>query len=244
MMVAIVSAVALVVPSSARTAPGDSWESQNASDGPIAISAPFSVTATSSPVHTQTFYSLTASRGQTVEIRAHVPSQNANVMIGTFTDSNVVESSPITGDPSFTQRVTFMAWRSGTYLMVVSCDDSGTCGVEGIVTAAQSFSLASMGAPTSVRHKTKFTVSAASYPAYNSVGCPIQFAVEHKVGKRWKTYGKTNANFVGEFLSGRYSKATASIKISKAGTYRVRAKLTDAAHSKAVYSTWKTVKIK
>jgi hypothetical protein len=50
--------------------------------------------------------------------------------------------------------------------------------------------------------------------------------------------------FVAQFLSGGSSKATATFKLSKKATYRVRARLSDIGHRTASYSAWKTIKVK
>jgi hypothetical protein len=101
-----------------------------------------------------------------------------------------------------------------------------------------------MYTPSSARHGRYFSVSAKTFPAYNSLRSPIKFVVERKSGKRWKAYGTAAGKFTSEFLSGTSSKSTARLKLAKKGTYRVRARFADAAHPVAKYSTWRTVKVK
>ncbi|HEY5541107.1 MAG TPA: hypothetical protein VIL41_06610 [Coriobacteriia bacterium] len=235
-LLAVLSLAAFVVPAQAIAPDQVDW------DHATTVTVPFSVSTVFTPTGLMTWYSVEATAGQTVQVLATTPGAGGGIMMGTFDDPYTVEGSPV----SLTAvRLSFMAPRTQRYLLAVSSDTSGACSVTAtLLTAAQPFTLASMTSPGSPRHGRSFTVSAKSFPAYNSVRSPIRFMVDRKSGKRWKAYGTVVGAFTSQFLTGGSSKSTASLKLAKKGTYRVRARLIDAAHPVARYSSWRTIKVK
>jgi hypothetical protein len=235
-LLAALTFTALVVPALAIADPGDS------PDAPINYGVPFSTSTTLTPVHLWTWYSVTMAAGQTVQISAITPGADVGLLMGTYDDPYHLQGSYVPGSAQLT--LSFLAPRSQAYLLAVSSSEStGQCPVTAVLTPAQPFTLASMTAPRSVRHSRSFTVTAKTFPAYNSLRSPIKFVVERKSGKRWKSYSSAWGRFMSEVLGGASSKSTTNLKLTKRGTYRVRARFSDSAHPAAKCSTWKTVKI-
>jgi len=210
---------------------------------PLPLSVPATAQATFTAGHTWADYSMTATAGQTVRITAKA-SQPAALFVGTYGSSRepyVVMGSQTGTD---TLAVSFMVPRTGAFIVAFATQSTGVYSIETTLTAAQPYTVGSMSAPSSVRHSRNFSVSARAYPAYNSVSCPIRFMIERKKGKKYKAYSSVPGKFVAQFLSGGSSKSTATFKLSKKATYRVRARLTDVGHRSSSYSSWKTVKVK
>ena len=210
---------------------------------PLSLSVPATALATFTAGHTWADYSLSATAGQTIRITAKA-AQPAALFVGTYGNSRepyVVMGSQIATD---TLAVSFMVPRTGAFTVAFATQSTGAYSIVTTLTAAQPYTVGSMSAPSSVRHARNFSVSARAYPAYNSVSCPIRFMIERKKGKYFKPYSSVPGKFVAQFLSGGSSKSTATFKLSKKATYRVRARLTDVGHRSASYSSWKTVKVK
>ena len=238
--------VGMVCASAVLLAIGVAFATADPGDTPqeaLPLSVPTTAQATFTTGHTWVDYSLVATAGQTIRITAKA-SKADGLFVGTYAKSAepyVVLGSRTGAD---TLVANFMMSRSGPFTVAFSTTATGTYSITTTVTAPVPFSVGSMSAPASVRHSRNFTVSARVYPAYNSVASPIRFMIERKKGKKFKPYSSVKGKFVAQFLSGGYSKTTASFKLSNKATYRVRARFLDIGHRSASYSKWKTVKVK
>jgi hypothetical protein len=138
------------------------------------------------------------------------------------------------------QALTFMAPKTMYYWLTVeaySVDETFTLSAAEVGKTA--YKVSGLSVPSSKKKNTAFTVSASLSSPYNSLGSPITFQIERRVGKKFKPY----SSVTGKFANAASVKSTASIKIKKKGTFRIRVKLADAAHS-ASYTKYKTIKIK
>ncbi|MDR3686141.1 MAG: hypothetical protein P4L93_04185 [Coriobacteriia bacterium] len=217
--------------------PGDSPQEA------LPLSVPATAQATFTMGHTWVDYALAATAGQTVRITAKA-AEPAALFVGSYGNPNepyVVTGSPVATD---TLVVSFMMCRTGTFTIAFATEATGTYSVATTLTAPQPYTVGSMSAPASARHSKNFSVSARTYPAYNSVSSPIRFMIERKKGKKFKPFSSVRGQFVAQFLSGGSSKTTATFKLSNKATYRIRARFSDVGHKSASYSTWKTVKVK
>lgn len=155
----------------------------------------------------------------------------------------IVESST---DASGFGRLNFMAPKTAMYTIYVGSSSLGTFSVEPTMTSTTKFSIGSMTAPSKTRLYKAFTVSAKLTPAYNGPTSPVRFYVQRKVSGRWKSYGSVAGKFSTEAKT--YTKFTASLQTHSfrmpIGTYRVRARFTDAAHKTPKYSSYKTFYVK
>jgi hypothetical protein len=232
-------ALALIAVPSALGGPGDSPEEA------IRFPVPTSTVAQISAGHTWVMYSVEALAGQTIRVDAALGGANGGMRLGTLNDPYVLEGvRTSTSAASSTVGLTFMAPRTGSYLLAFNSETFGPYSLTATPTAPVTYKVGSIWAPHSARHARSFTVAARTFPAYNSVRSPIRFMIERKYGKRWRAYGSFAGKFPALFLSGSSTKTTSSIKMSRKGTYRVRARLSDAAHPSARYSNWRTVKLK
>jgi hypothetical protein len=139
------------------------------------------------------------------------------------------------------QALTFMAPRTGSYYLVLDGSSVSTFTLNSAIAPTTKYKMSGFTAPKSKKKNAKFAVSVKLSRAYNSLGSPVQFQVQRKLGKKWKSYS-TAVGSAG--LVAYPVKYSAKVKIKKKGTFRIRAKFSDAAHSKARYTAWKTIKIK
>jgi hypothetical protein len=188
------------------------------------------------------WYHITLTRGQTVQFTA-VNDPGADFG-GIFVDSYAPSTfGQFSSDSSgATSTVSVLPHVTGEYIINVLGYNPGTFSLDVTATAPMSFKLATFSAPKSVKHKKAFTVAVNVLPSYNGLISPIKFYIERKSGKKWKTYGSVGVNKITGNSS--YTKFSGVGKISKAGTYRVRGKFTDAAHPVAKYTSWKTIRVK
>ena len=144
-------------------------------------------------------------------------------------------------DASGVAHLNFMAPSTGGYTVYFATSSlPGTFSVTPALVPATKFSLGAMSVP-SAKHGKTFTVSMTMKPAYNGPTCPVKFYVERKVSGHYKSYTtKRNASF---YTRTTYSKFTRTLNLPK-GTFRVRARFADAAHTTARYNSWHTFSVK
>jgi hypothetical protein len=187
------------------------------------------------------WYSFNMSAGQTISVTATVAVGSDTDFM--FTTRAFVHDSHLVSDPfDSTHRVlAIMAPRTSTYLLEVYSSTPGTFTIKSVAIPPVRYSLSAFSVPKAAKRKKNFTVSVKVSPDYDSIFVPIRYYIERKSGKRWKKYGTAK----GSILSGSaaYTKFSAKLKLPKA-TFRVRARFVDAAHAKAKYTAWKTVKVK
>jgi len=142
--------------------------------------------------------------------------------------------------------LSFMAPASGVYFLEADnffTSTLSTFSVDASIVETRTFALGSLVVPASAKVKHSFTVSARLTPMYNGITTPVRFYVEKKASNgKYKSYTAKTANRLSND-SGVYSKYSYKFKLSKKGTYKIRARFTDAAHS-AVYTSRQTIKIK
>jgi hypothetical protein len=149
-----------------------------------------------------------------------------------------IEADRLSG--SFT-RLTFMAPVSGIYTIDVSASMAGTFTVTSANIAAVRYGFSGFSAPSKPRRNTTFGLTVKLGPDYDGPTSPVKFAVQRKVGKKWKSYRSVATRFSGGTTA--YTRFSGSSKLPK-GTFRVRASFSDAAHRKAIYTGWKTIKVR
>lgn len=139
--------------------------------------------------------------------------------------------------------LSFMAPVTGIYNIWVPASTAGTFTVSSLVsTDAVNFGLSSFKSPSSAKRSHSFSVSVKMWPGYNGPVTPVRFYFDRKItSKRYKSYG-----YVWGTMStfSTYSKFVATTKLKTKGTYRIRARFSDAAHSKSLYTAYHTIKIK
>jgi hypothetical protein len=188
------------------------------------------------------WYHITLAKGQTVLFTAvNDPSADFG---GLFIDSYAPTPYYQTSSESegATSTMSLLPPVTGEYIINVWGYNPGAFSLDVTATAPMGFKLATFSAPKSVKHKKAFTVAVNLLPSYNGLTSPIKFYIERKSGKKWKTYGSVGVNKISGNSS--YTKFSGTAKISKAGSYRIRGKFTDAAHPVAKYTSWKTISVK
>lgn len=239
----VVVALALALPAVACATPGDF-------DNPVAVPAlPWSQDQTGTLNLTtddgeswgEFDYLIPLTKGKTYTFTYTTPANDnyAAVMSPTFSPAGMIFSDSVGFG---VERITFMAPASMSYLLSVAADQVETFTVSGATVPSVACNLSSFSVPSSKKKAKSFPVSVAVSPRYNSLGSPITFEIQRKVGKRWKKYSTAKSSIGG--LAPSYSKFSASIKIKAKGSFRIRAKFADAAHVAAKYTKYKTIKIK
>jgi hypothetical protein len=139
-----------------------------------------------------------------------------------------------------TCRLTFVSPATDRYNIWVPTSSTGTFTVSPSITAPINYALTTFTVPRSAKHNKSLSVSAKLWPGYKGSGTPVRFYFDRKVGKRWKSYGYIWGKIT---TTSTYSKFVASTKLKTKGTYRVRARFSDATHA-AKYTAYKSLTIK
>jgi hypothetical protein len=218
-------------------------------DTPVQLSGlPWSQDATGSLVTTsvagKTYYvynyRVPVSKGKTVSFTSTTLTDGSFMALeAPYRAQAMIISDPVSPG---VEKLTFMAPKWGNYYLTIYGSKVETFTISGAEIATQKYKMTSLVVPGSKKKGKAFTVSVKVWPGYNSVFSPIKFEVQRKVGKKMKSYSTVNSDGVGD--DSRYTKFAAKVKIKKKGTFRIRAKFSDAAHAKATYTGWKTIKIK
>lgn len=186
-------------------------------------------------------------KGKTYTFTSRVPSATATpddfsmmmLLSPIYSPPGILFSdSGATGD---VQTLKFMAPVTRYYWLALQSSQAASFTIDAAYSGKTWFRMSAASAPKSAKRNKSFTASVKLYPRYNSLGTPIKFQVQRKVGKKWKAYSTAKSSMTG--LAPDYTQFASSVKIKKKGTYRVRAVFSDAAN-KARYTGYKTVKIK
>ena len=137
-----------------------------------------------------------------------------------------------------------LAPRTGPYIIAVGGSAAGTFTVETTVTAARTFSLSKLSAPTSAKKQKAFKVSVTLIGEFDQLNIPVRFVVEHKVRGKFKAFSTVKPKLANGG-DAQHVPFYQNFKLSR-GTYRIRARFVDAAHSTPIYNlgSWKTITVK
>jgi hypothetical protein len=137
--------------------------------------------------------------------------------------------------------VNVMASVSGTYNLVILADTGGDYSLEIATTTPTPFALGSLWVPPTKAKNRRFAVSVCTWPTYNGFTSPIRFQIERRSHGVWRPFSSVASSWVE--LGTTRSQFTGRMRL-KAGTYRIRAKFSDAAHSSAQFTAFRTIRIR
>jgi hypothetical protein len=189
-------------------------------------------------------YRVPLTRGQTVALTStfSTPTMHVMMMFAPFPAPGYCISDWVSDT---CERLTFMAPQSGNYYLAVIGSTVQTYTISAAAVLPVAYRLTSFTVPKSKKKGAKFTVSVKVNPNYDSVFPPVKFEVQRKLRGKWRPYSIVKGKFAGvpETWWGE-TKISAATKLGKKGTYRVRAVFSDVAHTRAVRTSYKTIKIK
>jgi hypothetical protein len=139
-------------------------------------------------------------------------------------------------------RLTLLAPVTDVYNVYVSASATGTFSVSASKITKVAYTLFGFSAPSKAKKNAKIALGVSMTPDYDGITSPIRFYIDKKKGKKFKALTWV----AGAFSAGNasYSRYTGSVKLPK-GTYRVRARFTDAANSAVYYpKKYKTITVK
>lgn len=239
---AVLVVAAVMVPALAFAADGDY-------DAPVALPAlpwtasvdgTFTATSLDGETDYEYWYSLPMTAGQTVSVEATVPAIGEPGFV-VFPSSFSTQGFLFSDYVDWThQKLAIMAPHTGNYVIGMLSSAPGTFTINATVIAAPKYPMSGFSVPKKAKKKTNFTVAVNVSPDYDSFSSPIRFYVERKSGKKYKKYSNVGSSIYGG--SSSFTKFTAKLKLPK-GTYRVRARFTDAVHP-VKYTAWKSVTVK
>lgn len=242
-MIAVAFAVAVLVPAMAFADTGDS--PSNADTLTVGVSTPGTlIVGDGSPTTYAYVYKVDLTAGQTI--------------VATYTTSPSITSADLRLYASFpsyfdwlgantVSSTVHVAWlqanKTGTYYLAALGEGSpGTFTLDTAFAPAVKYSLSSLTAPKTVKRNKTFKVKTTLIGEFDQFDLPVKFMIERKVGKKFKTFGSASAHWTGGG-DGQHLPLFANIKLTKKGTYRIRARFSDAAHA-TKYNAWRTVTVK
>lgn len=236
--------VSLTAPSLAHAVPGEM--SDPAPLPALPWSTPFQ--ATLLPVTTPDslgwyFCSMCLERGQTISATMTVGSDMGPSKLFAFSSQGAYlgTTARLSGS-SRVGNLKVMAPKEGNYSFMMLADRIGDFSFEVATTTPVPYKLISFGVPKTKKRRSKFAVSVRTNPRYNGFVSPVRFQIERSVGGKWRAFSSVGGRLAEE--GERYSRCSANVKLSKRGTYRIRAKFADPAHPKATFTGWKTIRVK
>jgi hypothetical protein len=242
-IVAALIAAAILLPATAFAAPGDSEGSA------VALTAGTTATGTlvpapAAPGNYLFVYSLNLTAGQTVA--------------ATYTVSPTVTSPDILAWAAFRSDVAWLgsAWispvsrvtyllapKTGTYYLgAFGQSTPGTFTVDAAVVPRFEYTLSKITAPSSAKKTRSFKVSTTLIGQFDQLNVPVSFLLTRKSGRSFKPYRTVKATLTRR-SDGQHTVFSASLKLPK-GTYQVRARFLDAAHSTPLKNLPRTVTVK
>jgi hypothetical protein len=247
--VAAALAVGLALPTFSAAETGDF-------DNPVHLSAlPWSQDQTGSLVATTWAgidwfafdYMIPVAKGQTVSFTSTVPPDDGESYMSLYATVDTplgIDSQRVSDGVEI---LTFMAPKTEEYCLTIYGSQVETFSLGGAIVPTQRYKMTTLSVPGGRKGKS-FTASVKVWPVYNSLYPPIKYRVQRKVGKKWKAYSIAqgtlpNTDNTYNFVHS-YTRFLAKMKIKRAGTYRIRAEFSDAAHPKVTSTGWKTIKIK
>ena len=236
--------VAAMVPTTALAAPGDSESNAVA----LTLGASTAGTLAASPADPADYlfvYSVALQAGQTVVATCTPSPEIANpdmlAWASFMTDIAGIRSHGIPPAP----RVAYLlAPKTGTYyLSIFGQSTPGTFTLDAALTQPISYSLSGMGVHfirrDSRSRRTYVTVSTTLVGLFDEFNVPVSFVVMRKLNGSWRTY-HTYKGMLSSQPDSTHTSFAAGVNMLK-GTYRVRARFTDAAHLTPRYNAWKTI---
>jgi hypothetical protein len=233
----VMVATILALPSIACATPGDFSE-------PVALpSLPWSAPYQATLVEGGYFCTISLTRGQTVDATLTVDSGVGQSLFAVFPMRSGKAGVFSDGsDSGSVHTLNAMASASGSYGMLVLGENAGDFSLELATTTPVPFRLSTFGVPKSKKRKAKITIFVRTNPRYNGFASPVRFQIERRKSGKWRPFTSAGSSRTEDGED--YSKFLAKVRLSKRGTYRIRAKFSDAAHEASTFTVWKTIKIK
>ncbi|MDR3685496.1 MAG: hypothetical protein P4L93_00830 [Coriobacteriia bacterium] len=241
-IVAISIVAAVILPPAALAASGDS--ESHAVPLTIGTSTPGTLTqAPSSSADYLFVYSVNLTAGQTIAATYTVSPA--------ITDPDVLAWASFRTDVAWlgsawispTSRVThLLAPKSGTYYLgVFGRSTPGTFTIDTSLAPPIEYTLSKMVAPSRAKKTRSFKVSSTLIGQFDEFNVPVSFLVMRKSGRLFKPYRTVKATLASR-TDGRHTLFSARLKLPK-GTYQVRARFLDAAHSVPLKNLPRTVTV-
>lgn len=240
---AVLIAAAVLLPSAAMAAPGDS--ESHAVALTIGASTPGTLTAT--PVESGSYlfvYSVNLTAGQTLAatytVAPAVTHPDALAWAPFRTDVAWLGSAWLTP----ISRATYvLAPKTGTYYLgVFGQSTPGTFTVDTALVTRFEYTLSRITAPSRAKRNKSFKVSSTLIGQFDELNVPVSFVVTRKSGHVFKPYKTLKATLVSR-SDASHALFSKSLSLPK-GTYRVRARFLDAAHSTPLDNVPRTVTVK
>jgi hypothetical protein len=200
------------------------------------------------------YYSVRLIKGQTYVFNCQMQFGLPDSPAAAPDESGMLMLSPILSPPGVVvsdsaysasrSRLKFMAPVTRYYLLSLQSSRAATFSLEATTSYRVWFNMTDLVVPKSVKKGRSFKTSVNVYGRYNSLGSPITFQIQRKVGRRWATYATARSSVpdIAE-VAETHTPFASSIKLKRKGTYRIRACFSDAANAPR-YTTYKTVKVK
>jgi hypothetical protein len=151
-------------------------------------------------------------------------------------ESGTISLLPFRSDlSSSVHRLCVAAPVTGEYGVVMATKEAGSFALEASATEPVAFTLSKLRAPSRALRTQTISVWATFKPGYNGWTYPVRFYFERRVGKKWKTYTRGKLTSVDWRSSDHTTYYSDGNRLKKAGTYRLRCKFSDAAHSPVNY---------
>lgn len=189
------------------------------------------------------FCSIGLERGQTVSATMTVGSDIGPSKLFAFSSQGAYlgTTARLTGS-SRVGNLKVMAPREGNYTFMMLADRIGDFTFEVATTTPVPYKLISFGVPKTKKRRSQFAVSVRTNPRYNGFVSPVRFQIERRTSGKWRAFSSKGGRLAEE--GERYSRCSAKMKLTKRGTYRIRAKFADAAHPKATFTGWRTIRVR
>jgi hypothetical protein len=236
--VALVIAVGLVLSLPALAVADSPWVPLPA----LPWSHPATGTLVSSGSIAGVSYNINLTRGQTIVATLTTdPAVKEPVFV--FGPASMSAESAVTSREisATVNRLNVMASVSGTYNLVILADTGGDYSLEMATTTPVPFGLASFWVPSAMAKNRRFAVSVSTWPTYNGFTSPIRFQIDRRSHGVWRAFSSIASD--GIDVGTTHTRFTGRMRL-KAGTYRIRARFSDAAHARAQYTAFRTVRVR
>lgn len=190
-------------------------------------------------------------KGQTYAFNCRMHFGLPDPLVTTSDESGMLMLSPILSPPGVVvsdsvasasrSSLKFMAPVTRYYLLSLQSNRAASFSLEATTSYRVWFGMTDLAVPKSAKKGRSFKVSVNVYRRYNSLGSPITFQIQRKVGRRWAMYATARSSATE--LAETHTPFASSVKLKRKGTYRIRACFSDAA-SAPRYTAYKKIKIK
>jgi hypothetical protein len=248
-LMSVLTAMSLVLPTIAAATPGD--PATPLLLPPLPWSAPQTGTLVPLPIGglftiNWCICTVPLAGGQTIRVDLGVDPGvgESMVMLGAPGTAPYDVVSELSSAP--TQTLTACIPYTGEYELAIIGKNPGSFSLDVTSTPPAAFELSTLSAPKSVRRRRAFSVSVSLNPTYNGLTSPIRYILERKVGRKWRAYGKVNGAERSDYsvFGEPHSRFSARVRISKSGTYRIRARFMDSVHPDAVFTSWRSIRVR